>query len=84
MMPHRSRPGLRRALYGDLARRQQPDEDRTRDADGSPLARMVTEIGRAARAGWAQTARLIALLTVAAGAAALILWTSRKLSRSPR
>ena len=38
-----------------------------------PLGQLVTEIGRAARAGWAQTARLIVLLTVAAGAVALIM-----------
>jgi hypothetical protein len=44
---------------------------------GGPLGRLVTEIGRAARAGWAQTARLIALLTVAAAAVALVLATSR-------
>jgi hypothetical protein len=44
---------------------------------GGPLGRLVTEIGRAARAGWAQTARLIALLTVAAAAVALVLVTSR-------
>jgi hypothetical protein len=31
-----------------------------------PLARLMTEIGRAARAGWAQTARLIILLAVGA------------------
>src|SRR6266487_7151417 len=31
---------------------------------GGPLGRLVTEIGRAARAGWAPTARMIALLAV--------------------
>ena len=45
--------------------------------EGDPLRRLISEIGWAARAGWAQTARLIALLAVAAGAAALILMTSR-------
>jgi hypothetical protein len=44
---------------------------------GGPLGSQVTEIGRAARAGWAQTARMIALLTVAAAAVALVLVTSR-------
>jgi hypothetical protein len=44
---------------------------------GGPLRRLVTEIGRAARAGWAQTARMIALLTAAAAAVALVLVTSR-------
>jgi hypothetical protein len=44
---------------------------------GDPLGRLITEMGRAARAGWAQTARLIALLTVAAGAVALVLMTRR-------
>ena len=44
---------------------------------GGPLGRLVTEIGRAAQAGWAQTARMIALLAVAAAAVALIVVTSR-------
>ncbi len=44
---------------------------------GDPLGRLVTEMGRAARAGWAQTARLMALLAVVAAAAALVLMTSR-------
>ena len=44
---------------------------------GDPLGRLITEIGRAARAGWAQTARMIALLTVAAAAVALVIVTSR-------
>lgn len=43
----------------------------------SPVARLVDEIGRAAQAGWAQTARMIALLTVMAAATALILAISR-------
>ena len=44
---------------------------------GDPLGRLITEIGRAARTGWAPTARLIALLAVAAAAVALVLMTSR-------
>jgi hypothetical protein len=44
---------------------------------GGPLGRLVTEIGQAARAGWAQTARMIALLAVAAAAVALVIVTSR-------
>ncbi len=47
------------------------------EGGGGPLGRLVTEIGRAARAGWAQTARMIALLAVAAAAVALVLVTSR-------
>ncbi len=47
------------------------------DQGEDPLGRLITEIGRAARAGWAPTARLIALLTVAAAAVALVLMTSR-------
>jgi hypothetical protein len=43
----------------------------------SPVSGLVYEIGRAAQAGWAQTARMIALLAVAAAAVALILVTSR-------
>lgn len=41
------------------------------------LGRLITEMGRAARAGWAPTARLIALLVVAAAAVALVIMTSR-------
>lgn len=44
---------------------------------GGPLGRLITEIGRAARAGWAPTARLITLLAAAAAAVALVLTTSR-------
>ena len=47
------------------------------DERGDPLGRLITEIGRAARAGWPQTARMIALLTVTAAAVALVLVTSR-------
>ena len=45
--------------------------------DRNPFNRLVYEIGQAARAGWAQTARMIALLAVAAAAVALVLQTSR-------
>ena len=44
---------------------------------GDPLGRLITEIGRAARAGWAPTARLMVLLAVAAGAVMLVMMTSR-------
>ena len=47
------------------------------DLDRNPISSLVREIGRAAQAGWAQTARMITLLAVAAAAAALILVTSR-------
>ena len=47
------------------------------DEGEDPLGRLITEIGRAAGAGWAQTARLIVLLAVAAGAVVLVLMTSR-------
>jgi hypothetical protein len=47
------------------------------DEGEDPLGRLITEIGRAARAGWAPTARLIALLAVAAAAVALVLMASR-------
>ena len=48
------------------------------DEGGSSLGRLITEIGRAARAGWAQTARMIALLfAVAAAAGTLVLMTSK-------
>jgi hypothetical protein len=43
----------------------------------SPVGRLVYEIGQAAQAGWAQTARMIALLAVAAAAAVLVLMASR-------
>ena len=44
---------------------------------GDPLGRLITAIGRAAKAGWAETARLGALLAVAAAAVALVLMTSK-------
>jgi hypothetical protein len=47
------------------------------EEEGNPLGRLIAEIGRAARAGWAQTVRLIALLAVAAAAVALVLTSSR-------
>jgi hypothetical protein len=43
----------------------------------SPAGRLVYEIGRAAQAGWAQTARMITLLAVAAAAVVLVLIASR-------
>ena len=39
----------------------------------NPITSLVYEIGQAARAGWAQTARMIALLA----AVALVIQTSR-------
>lgn len=65
------------AAQGSRQGRKRLARRRIREADRSALERLVVEIGRAARAGWAQTARLIALLTVTAGAVALILVTSR-------
>ena len=47
------------------------------DERPSPAGRLVYEIGRAAQAGWAQTARMIALLAVAAAAVGLVLMASR-------
>jgi type IV secretory pathway VirB2 component (pilin) len=44
---------------------------------GNPLARLVTEIGRTAREGWGPTARLIALIAVAAAGVALIVMAGR-------
>jgi hypothetical protein len=46
-------------------------------SEQGPISSLVGEIGRAAQAGWAQTARMTVLLAVAAAAAALILMTSR-------
>ena len=43
--------------------------------ESNPISSLFYEIGRAAQAGWAQTARLTVLLTVAAVAVALILIT---------
>jgi hypothetical protein len=43
----------------------------------SPISNLVDEIGRAAQAGWAQTARMTVLLAVAAAAVVLALMTSR-------
>ena len=50
------------------------------DRDAGPsgfLDRLITTIERAARAGWPETARLIALLAVAAAAVALVIAASR-------
>jgi hypothetical protein len=47
------------------------------DPERNPIARLVYEIGRAAQAGWAQTARMTVLLTVAAAAVTLVMMTSR-------
>lgn len=47
------------------------------EKEGDPFGQLITEIGRAARAGWAPTARLIILLATAAGAMTLVLMTSR-------
>jgi len=47
------------------------------DATRGWKERLVDEVGRAVRAGWAQTARLMALLAVGAAAAALVMLTSR-------
>lgn len=47
------------------------------EEEGSPLGRLITEMGRAARAGWPRTARLMTLLAVAAAAVALVVMTSR-------
>lgn len=58
-------------------RREVQSMEAAMDEGGDPLGRLITEIGRAAREGWAQTARLIALLAVAAAAVALVLMTSR-------
>ncbi len=54
-------------------RRNLVDDNERRD----PAARLVYEIGRAAQAGWAQTARMIALLAVTAAAVVLVLMASR-------
>jgi hypothetical protein len=45
---------------------------------GDPLGRLVSEIGRAARDGWAQTARMIALLFAVAAAAGAVLLVTRR------
>ena len=44
---------------------------------GGTLDRLISAIERAARAGWPETARLIALLAVAAAAVALVIAASR-------
>jgi len=42
----------------------------------NPISSLFYEIGRAAQAGWAQTARMTVLLAVAAAAIALVVMTS--------
>jgi hypothetical protein len=48
-----------------------------RDGSDRALDRLISAIERAARAGWPETARLIALLAVAAAAVALVIMASR-------
>jgi hypothetical protein len=61
----------------------QPAGDSRPPANGKPgpasgpLTRLVEEIGRAAAAGWSQTARMVVLLTATAMAIALILAVTR-------
>lgn len=57
----------------DLPERYEPG----RGPAGGALIRLIEVIERAARAGWPETARLIALLTVAAAAVALVVLASR-------
>jgi hypothetical protein len=55
----------------------EPVTDLDRAARGGWLSGLVREMGRAAQAGNAQTARLVALLAVAAAAVALVIAASR-------
>ena len=52
-------------------------ESSSSDPRHSWLERLVEEAGRAVQAGNAQTARLIALLAVAAAALALVVWVGK-------
>lgn len=56
-------------------RKPQPYNDQER-RDG-PLTKLIEEIGKAASAGWSQTARLVILLSAAAMAIALIIVATR-------
>jgi hypothetical protein len=49
-----------------------PADEKPRPETG-PLTRLIEEIGRAAAAGWSQTARMVVLLAAIAMAIALIL-----------
>jgi hypothetical protein len=60
---------LRGGKVGQVQRRD--------NQDGSALGCLIKEFGQAARSGWPQTARLIALIVVAAGAVAFVLACSR-------
>lgn len=51
--------------------------DLERDEGGRWPERLVTELGRAAHAGWWPTIRLIALLVVVAGAVVLVIIASK-------
>jgi hypothetical protein len=42
-----------------------------------PIGKLITELGRAAHAGWGPTTRLMMLVVVVAGAVALVLAVSR-------
>ena len=65
------------AAGGTQSSSQMVADEGGKQLDEGPLGRLVTEIGRAVRAGWSQTARLITLLAVAAAAVALIIRTSK-------
>jgi hypothetical protein len=54
-----------------------PREPRQEPIGETVLNRLIVAIERAARAGWPETARLIALLAVAAAAVALVITASR-------
>lgn len=69
--------GAKLVVSGAAERRHGDPKEAAVEEGGDPLGRLVTEMGRAARAGWAQTARLMALLAVVAAAVALVLMTSR-------
>ena len=58
-------------------RKEEYVKHQSSDVDRRWPERLVGAIERAAEAGWPQTARMIALLTVAAAAVALIVMISR-------
>lgn len=61
------------AVQEGLVDRIEIDKAPSRD----PIGKLITELGRAAHAGWGPTTRLMMLVVVVAGAVALVLSVSR-------
>jgi hypothetical protein len=66
------------ARVGQFGKEVVVNDPEDHEEGGDPLGRLVSELGRAARAGWAQTARMCALLFAVAAAAGAVLLVTRR------